>query len=571
MRPGDSDELLSAYLDREVTPAEREAVEARLDASPDTRAELDAIAELSLCLRTLDRPEAPADFQASIMQALAGRRLPPALVTKPPVRRSRREWIVTFAAIVTTACGLFIAVSSWQPHGFMSPPKTTTEFSIGMSDAIHPTAPVSFDAPDSGLNRRADLGLTTGDRDGDGLMDEHRRLTMMEANGGALKPRSAPMPAAVAPMVASGSGAPFRNSEVDDTRLASTVDTTPEAGALEKVALNDVLNAWASTDFSDRYVANIDLQVVDVRRTATEFQLLLSNNGVVNVPLDEAPLAKKSGESKDEKLTAPGAPAAEKQRLPEEYGEQSMIAVYVDSTPEIVTKSLDELAQKYNVVRLRVQTPLALSREAEDQSGDVAGKEVEVASRSKRLMIDNVTNAYATQQLATAANWADSEGPVDALLVLEDTPVVSESLELQQRRMIARSQNEPAAAAAGIAKMQAGDKRDASQTQSPNQYGQFFCSEVRLPLVNNQDALTTNTIDGNSVPMPDLAYSRALTTNSPLLGNNLARQNSNSITESGRYRQYTNRDGTNANPVRVLVVFQDAPVTLKAKAAAPKP
>ncbi len=570
MRPGDSDELLSAYLDREVTPAEREAVEARLDASPDTRAELDAIAELSLCLRTLDRPEAPADFQASVMQALAGRQLTPAPVAKPPVQRSRREWIVTIAAIATTACGLFIVVSSWQPNGFMSPEKTTTEFSIGMSDAIHPTAPVSFDAPASGLNRRADLGLMTGDTDGDGLVDEHRHLTMMETNG-ALKPRSAPMPASAAPMVAAGSGAQFRNSEVDGTRLASTVDTTPDAGALEKVALNDVLNAWASTRFSDDYVANIDLQVHDVRQTASGFQVLLIKNGVENIPFDETALAQKSGEAKQDKLPALENAAEEKQRLPEEFGEQSMIAVYVESTPEIVTKSLDQLAQKYNVLGIRLQTPLALSREAEDVAGNVAGKEVEASSRSKRLMIDNVTNAYATQQLATAANWPDSEGPVDALLVLEDAPVVSESLELQQRRSIAKSMNEPAAAVARSAKMQAGDRKDASQSNNPNQIGQFFCSEVRLPLVNNLDVLATNTIDGNSGPMPDLPYNRALTTNSPLLGNNLTRQNSNSITESGRYRQYTNRDGTNANPVRVLVVFQDAPVTLKAKAASPKP
>lgn len=102
-----SDELLSAYLDGELSPAEREQVERRLDSSPELRDQLDDLREVGRRVRSLDQPSAPDDFYAGVLQNLRE-----AAVARPEVaarpRRSRRAvWMSSTAAVA--AC-LLLAV-----------------------------------------------------------------------------------------------------------------------------------------------------------------------------------------------------------------------------------------------------------------------------------------------------------------------------------------------------------------------------------------------------------------------------------------------------------------------------
>jgi anti-sigma factor RsiW len=70
-------ELLSAYLDGELSDSEREQLEQRLQAEPDLRRELESLRQLVALVRTVPMLKAPRDFT-----------LTPAMVGQTPTRRT---------------------------------------------------------------------------------------------------------------------------------------------------------------------------------------------------------------------------------------------------------------------------------------------------------------------------------------------------------------------------------------------------------------------------------------------------------------------------------------------------
>jgi anti-sigma factor RsiW/anti-anti-sigma regulatory factor len=106
-----SEELLSAYLDGELTPHERAEVERRLEESPSLREHLDELAEVSRQVRSLPRPEAPSELHVQV-SARIHNGTPPRpdpslradLSAGSPSRRSPATWRWT----VTTACLLLV-------------------------------------------------------------------------------------------------------------------------------------------------------------------------------------------------------------------------------------------------------------------------------------------------------------------------------------------------------------------------------------------------------------------------------------------------------------------------------
>jgi len=112
-----SEDLLSAYLDGELTPEERLAVERHLQNSPSLREQLDESAELSRSLRRLPRLSAPAEIHASVMSAIHLRSMsrPPrpamAVESKPGTRRRLLQWQGWSA--IAAICLLFV-VGGWS-------------------------------------------------------------------------------------------------------------------------------------------------------------------------------------------------------------------------------------------------------------------------------------------------------------------------------------------------------------------------------------------------------------------------------------------------------------------------
>ncbi len=544
MQPGDRDELLSAYLDREVTPAERAVVEARLDTSPDSRAELDALAELSLCLRTFDRPTAPPELKSSVMQALAGRTI--ANVPVPadkPRRKHRREWMISIAAVVTSACGLFLAISNMnfsQQNFRFTPHVTTTTNATGTVDAVAETTPASFDA----------LRPT-------GKPVDHRLMTLHDAEDLVkfnLSASATPMPMAAKP--SDGTLALEAEAKVSEGMEAKERSGNP----LDKVALNQFLEMWASTDAPDRYVANIDLQVLDVKKAADVFQVVLKKNGV-------------GGANKAEMADA-SATTELKSGQEKQSSDGSMIVIYVDSTADRVTKSLEELAQRHDVLDVNLRTPLALARMAENNGGEVRQ---ELSESLQRAELDVVTNAYIAQNwMDLNSNGADDfDAPADALDAL-----FSLGTEVASDAPVARKQQAPNTAFKKMPVARGPFNRGMDSKDAPESKIQAlsnslnYQSVVNLPIPNNFDKAAGNTpgpIPGNEAlnNAPQLSryadgqQAKALSQRNGVLLN----ESTNREYAEARNRAFYSRDANNG-PVRVLVVFQDAPALLKAKADA---
>ncbi len=102
------DELLSAYLDGEVTPEERAVVERRLEQSPDLRDTLEGLSEVGDLIRSLPRPRPPIDLPDRVVAAIAPK---PLAGSATPARRGRlwRAWPLLTAGTVIAA-GVTVAV-----------------------------------------------------------------------------------------------------------------------------------------------------------------------------------------------------------------------------------------------------------------------------------------------------------------------------------------------------------------------------------------------------------------------------------------------------------------------------
>jgi len=103
----DFDELLSAYLDGEVSPEERAAVEQRLEQSPALRETLDELSEVGDLIRGLPRARPPVDLPERVVAAIAPKPLASAAHAKR--RRLFGVWPVMAAGSVLAA-GVAIVV-----------------------------------------------------------------------------------------------------------------------------------------------------------------------------------------------------------------------------------------------------------------------------------------------------------------------------------------------------------------------------------------------------------------------------------------------------------------------------
>lgn len=105
-----SEELLSAYLDGELSPAERADVERSLEESPGLREHLEELAEICRAVRSLHCPCAPEDLRHDVLRAVSQRdaRSPAPAVRKP----LRRAWIWSGVGTALAACVAIVLISS---------------------------------------------------------------------------------------------------------------------------------------------------------------------------------------------------------------------------------------------------------------------------------------------------------------------------------------------------------------------------------------------------------------------------------------------------------------------------
>lgn len=105
MSPEPTEDLLSAYLDGELEPAERVAVEARLTASPEWRAVLEEIRAARAALRGAPAREAPPGFWDDVLHTGPGASRSVPATVRPA--RGRTPWLAAGAA----AAAVLVAVA----------------------------------------------------------------------------------------------------------------------------------------------------------------------------------------------------------------------------------------------------------------------------------------------------------------------------------------------------------------------------------------------------------------------------------------------------------------------------
>jgi hypothetical protein len=418
-RPHSDDELLSAYFDGEVTPEERARVELLRNTSPDVAAKLASFAELSQALKSVPRESAPPEVRAAALR-LAERTALLRASPKPvrPRYRYLREAVIFLtgvAATVVVGLGLQTSLNPLsQRHDVTvlrsTPPARTMDFT---ADA---PVPASVSNPNgSVLDER--FGVRTAmsdadvimDRDGDGLRPLDERSKDATSNYFSAPATTSFRREAGSAGVANAPAASAANFGTAVGAKDSSDDSEGKASVAmgDRVQIAEVFPYLKANDDNDK-IAIMDLYVNDPEQSANRLQWLLVQNGVqVEMPVEA--IADKT--AKRAEKPALGALASQKETAPE----LEQLAVYVDAPTEPVTQSLEEMAQRRELLGVRLRPPLAL---------EIAGPNNEPTSnRSRQLDVEQlkvIFNDYQAEfnAYANADAWYDAGQPVDALEAL---------------------------------------------------------------------------------------------------------------------------------------------------------
>jgi hypothetical protein len=398
MSQRDWEELLSAYADGEVTPAERSAVESLLETTPDARAALGEIRSLSQMLRTLPRETAPPELKSTVLQVAETHKTPVAAAATRRFRSYRREWLAGFSAVAATV--LMAGLLSLQFRTGLAP---QSEYAVWSESGRPVIAAGSVEVkawgdgeplPEADRLVLRESGVPASPRGA-------AMRSMRTADGSvSLETRSLPMPAA-APLdeKQSGNDGLFGLS----TELAE-VDTALSRGSGAEVErLREVLPYLRLQDENGQSIGNVSLVVIDAQRVANQFQLLLMKNGVQTVDATTVDF------DADVALApAAGVSAEPQKKLSPENG---LYAVYTEAPVEPLSKTLEELIQQREVLGLRLQPPLQVSPVAVSRRGEEFSRNQQEGER--KVSLKQITDAYIVQN--SDGELRDSDEPASAL------------------------------------------------------------------------------------------------------------------------------------------------------------
>ena len=134
-----SHELISAYVDNQLSAQEREEVDALLESSAEARAELESYQKLSSVLKTLPAENASEDLASRVIaqaerQSLLGTATSRAESSEHS--KSNRRWTISMASFLATAALLFIALTQFQPPADRAELVATNESAESPSESV---------------------------------------------------------------------------------------------------------------------------------------------------------------------------------------------------------------------------------------------------------------------------------------------------------------------------------------------------------------------------------------------------------------------------------------------------
>jgi len=140
-------EILAAYVDGELPPAERLAVESWLASHPETRADVEAQRRLGRAWQSTRPNEPVAGTWGAALENIRARLqvTPLSSGRRPPLR-----WLVGLAAGILAAIALFLAVRTPPPGSLLSPEAIGHDepFLVASTDDVEITSLAGADSDD---------------------------------------------------------------------------------------------------------------------------------------------------------------------------------------------------------------------------------------------------------------------------------------------------------------------------------------------------------------------------------------------------------------------------------------
>lgn len=366
MNENHPDILLSAYLDDEVTPAERAEVEELLETSAEARRELQELRTLRDVLQSMPRATLSDDFTAAVMReseraTLLPEPAKPAVEASPGSGRGRSR-LVIFSSVVATAAVLVVMANLMDRPGGESTHddasrRSSPEYAAKKSQNAMPAV--------------ASADESAKDRATEALAGEKHRAFKAETRGGFGKdvPRNsaatAPPPAAArlkqfkkAGGLAAPGKAPAVDSKLEKAKGlrsfgaghpdGSKLRTEPEMPRdkvrrelLDKLNKGVIKIGDVIPYFENRgnQTAVIEVTVVDVQPAVNRLKLLLARQ---SVPATDPSTEEKKGDKGGKRRDA------------------GLIAVYVESTSLQLSAAMSELAREVAPLQLTLKPPVEL-------------------------------------------------------------------------------------------------------------------------------------------------------------------------------------------------------------------
>lgn len=397
-----ADDLLSAFHDGEVNPAERAAVEQRLAASVEARHELSEIRQVSSLLKALPRERLPSEFPQQVLQTIEREMLIPsqrADGSGVPKRvaasgtGSSRRWVGA-VALLTSAAGLLLLVRAIDDRGSVN----------FVAEARKEPAAL-----------RKQMAVADASRSGG-------------FGGGA----AAPMMSADAPAAGTRSsgvlaGAAGTNSIAADSSLNAPLPpggvATRESGALffDQAALRDtqIGGAVQAMQTEGNEVAVVWLTVVDRQEGLAGVQLLLSNKEIALAESDK----------KMNKLAKSKAVA-----------DHQMHAVFVESDAEHLTAMLKRLRESDLLQSVEVDQPIELAQLGEvqvDLERSTLARPRRSAAPAPASAEKKIASATSSPKDAAKSDRADAKGLQD----VKDQPPNQVTLKFSREALV-QNQNQ---------------------------------------------------------------------------------------------------------------------------------
>jgi hypothetical protein len=383
----DPQELISAYLDGELTPDERAEAERLLESSSQLRADLEDFSRLSDLIRALPRESAPPELAAAIRAKAEEQSL---LAARPVMRRSfRREIVSALVGGAVTAAAWLMMVQTHPTSGPELPANRSAPVAArgepsaaGALAFSAPAAPLVVDLPQQ-LEKGVMPATKPAEAESKAMLvgrrqELEKRLSEIARTEGLARDGDAGIPAGTGTRVLSGG------------RLMGNA-----------VRIGDVV---PYLEKNTNGVAVLELTVVDIAQVADQLQYLCS---VSDISLLEDGSPRTNLE--DEAGAADAEPAAKGDAT-----SSGLVFVYVQAPSSNMLQFLEQIDERQDqFVAAQLQPPMdlpaAVEEEAAKSKETVDGAATEWVKEEATELVSNYVIQRQSEPVL-AANSADAAG-----------------------------------------------------------------------------------------------------------------------------------------------------------------